>query len=218
MDDLVNRKIKNYLRKKNSNNNKIRNLLLGLYYKTIDNIPIYIKIDENSDYYNVAISKFPYYFRKVNRDIILEIFNKEVSSRKILNVNYNENDENNKYDYNIKANNNLIISSNTFRPYYYEDWKERASIINEVDIKKQNSYYNDYLRYFIKFKKFPVFNEFISFIYNKYEKPLHKDILNVYNNIYNSYKDIISNTEYSADEIRKRIIETTSIKKRIEIQ
>lgn len=220
------RKIKNYLRKhiSNDNNNNysneknIRNNLISLYYDNINGIPIYKKINENDDEYKRVILKFPYFFQDVNRDIIIEIFNKDVSPRKLLKVNYDEDeDSNNNYD--IKDNNYLKISSETFRPYYYDDWKERASEINEIDISRQHSFYNQYLNYFLRYKKFPDFNEFLRYNYNRNnEKPVHKDILNVYNNIYNSYKDIIETTTYSNEEIRKRIIRSTSIEKRKELQ
>lgn len=222
MDDveLNIRKIRNYLRKNISNDNninnerKIRNNLISLYYSNINGIPIYKKINEDDDNYKEIISKFPYFFSLVNRDKIIDIFNKDVSPRKKLNITFSDND-----NYDIKDNNYLRISEETFRPYYYDDWKEKATIINEVAVERQHSFYNYYLNYYLRYKKFPDFNEFLNYCYmrNK-EVPVHKDILNVYNNIYGSYKNIIENTSYSNDEIRKKIIKSTSIEKRKEIQ
>jgi len=223
-DNLNNRKIKNYLRKNisndgnNNNENKIRNKLLSLYYYNINDIPIFKKIEEGDEEYKNSISKFPEYFSLVNRDKIIDIFNKEVSPRKVLRVDYNDEYEY-YYNYDIKDNNYLKISPITYRPYYYDDWKEMATKINEVDVNRQHSFYNKYLHYYLRYKKFPDFNEFLEYIYKKNnEKPVHKDIRNVYNNIYNSYKELIINNEYSYDDIRKRIISTTSIKRRKELQ
>lgn len=218
MDDLTYRKIKNYLRKNLSNNETvIKKNLLSLYFDNINSIPIFKRINENSDKYNIAINKFPYYFKEVNRDKIIEIFNKDVSPRKPLNVNYDEEFES-RYNYNIEGNKYLQISAETFRPYYYDDWKVRASLINKIDITRQHSFYADYIRYFIKNNKFPTFTEFITYIYNKTNIPLHKDILNVYTNIYDSYICVLSITKLNNEEIKKRILLTTSINRRKELQ
>jgi len=223
-DDLINRKIKNHLRRNISNDsdsnneNKIRNQLLSLYYENINGIPIFKRIDENGDEYNKSISVFPYYFKEVSRDKILEIFNEKVSPRKPLKYDYND-EVFEYYNYDIKPDNYLKISEETFRPYYYDDWKKRATEINEVEVDRQHSFYNQYINYFLRFKKFPDFNEFLSFIYYKNKEiPVHKDIQNVYNNIYNSYKEIILNTTNTPSEIRKKIVQSTSIIKRIELQ
>ena len=223
MDDLTYRKIKNYLRRNISNDsdnnkyNKIRNNLLSLYYDNINLIPIFKRINENSDEYNIAINNFPHYFKEVNRDKIIEIFNKDVSPRKPLRVHYDEEFES-RYNYNIEGNNYLKISKETFRPYYYDDWKVRASLINKVDVSKQHSFYADYIRYFIKNNKFPTFTEFITYIFNKNNIPVHKDILNVYTNIYDSYIKALPLSKLSNEEIKKRILLSTSINKRKEIQ
>ena len=66
--NLDERKIINYLRKNASNNenqNKIRNKLLSLFFKTINNIPITETID---DYEHILKSKeFPNYFWAENK-------------------------------------------------------------------------------------------------------------------------------------------------------
>jgi len=217
MDELTYKKIKNYLRRHISNDNKLRTTLLSLYFDNINSIPIFKKIDENSIEYNIIINKFPYYFKNVNRDKIIEIFNNDVSPRKTLNVYYDKDFET-RYNYDILSDNYLKISNETFRPYYYDDWKIRASLVNKIDITKQHSFYADYIRYFIKYNKFPSFNEFITFIYNKYNVPIHKDILNVYSNISYSYSKVISSNTLNFDEIKKRILITTSINRRKELQ
>jgi hypothetical protein len=217
MDELTYKKIKNYLRRNISNDNKLRTTLLCLYFDNINSIPIFKKIDENSIEYNFIINKFPYYFKNVNRDKIIEIFNNDVSPRKTLRVNFDEDFEK-RYNYDIESENYLKISKETYRPYYYEDWKLRASLVNKIDISKQHSFYADYIRYFIKNNKFPSFTEFITYIYNKKNVPIHKDILNVYSNISYSYSKVLSSKSLNIEEIKKRVKITTSIKMRKELQ
>jgi hypothetical protein len=217
MDVLTYKKIKNYLRRHISNDNKLRTTLICLFFDNINSIPIFKKIDENSIEYNIIINKFPYYFKDVNRDKIIEIFNNDVSPRKTLNVNYDQDFET-RYNYDIKSENYLKISKETFRPYYYDDWKIRASLVNKIDISKQHSFYADYIRYFIKYKNFPSFTEFITYIYNKYNVPIHKDILNVYSNISYSYSKVLSSNSLNLDEIKRRVLKTTSINRRKELQ
>ena len=214
MDELKYKKIKNYLRKASSNNNDntIKIQLLGLYYSIFNGIPINKKIEIDSDEYNNMINKFPDYFKDVSRDKIIEIFNKEVSPKKPLQI------ENDDCDYDISPEKYLEICPNTFRPYYIDDWKLRATNTNNLDVSKQYSFFADYLRYFLKYNKFPTFTEFINYVYNRYNKPVHKDILTVYTNIYDSYVEVISCSKYSNEEIRRRIIISTSIKNRLMLQ
>lgn len=213
--DLDERRIINYLRKNASNNenqNKIRNILLGLFYKTINGIPINEKIDNSIE----LIKELPYYFHSKSREEIIKLFNNEVCSKKPIIYNY---DINNNYD--IKSNNSLEISLKTFRPIYYDDWKEKTKNINGISIEYQQSFYADYLRYFLKFKKFPDFNEYLYFIYYKYNKPVHKDISIVFDNIeksYNPIKDFIKNNNLSYILIKSIIIQSTPINIRKELQ
>jgi hypothetical protein len=214
MDELTYKKIKNYLRKASSNNNDntIKIQLLGLYYSILNGIPINKKIEIDSDEYKNMINNFPDYFKDVSRDKIIEIFNKQVSPKKPLQI------ENDDYIYDISAKKYLEICPNTFRPYYKDDWKLRATNTNNLDVSKQYSFFADYLRYFLKYNKFPTFTEFINYVYNRYNKPVHKDILTVYTNIYDSYVEVISCTKYSNEEIRRRIIISTPIKNRLMLQ
>lgn len=213
--DLEERRIINYLRKNASNNenqNNIRNKILGLFYKTIDNIPIAEEVDNKE-----LLLEFPYYFHEKTREKILELFNKEVCPKKPIKYPFDLK----KSNYYIKANNYLEISNRTFRPLYMDDWKEQSEIINGISIENQQSFYNDYLRFFIKFKKFPEFNEFLEYLYYKYQMPVHKDIYNIYDNIEKSYRDIkefikINNLDYNF--IKSKIIQSASITNRKKLQ
>jgi hypothetical protein len=219
MEELNYRKIKNYLRKQLSkyNENLIRSKLLCLFYSNINNIPLAKKID--NDEYKTIINDFPYYFKDIDREKIIEIFNKDVSSKKPLDVNYDIYIK--FYNYDINENNYLEISKNTFRPIYEENWKEKTEKINNIEFKYQHSFYADYLRYYIINKKFPDLIEFISYIYNKYKKPIHKDILNVFKNIeksYNPIKKYIEENNLDYEYIKDCINKSSSIIKRIEMQ
>ena len=215
------KKIKNYFNKQLGNgnssgndNSNFRNKLMCLFYSNINMVPIAKEISQEE--YNLIITSFPDYFTSVSKKEILNIFNNEVSSKKPLYINYNF-----IYNYDIKDGNVLPISPKTFRPIYTDNWKEEAENTNGILIKYQLSFYADYLRYYLRFKQFPSFDEYLLFIYNKYKKPVHKDILNAYNNITKSYEPIhtyikTNNLEYK--EIKKTIIKSASISNRIEIQ
>jgi len=212
---LEERQIINYLRKNASNNenqNNIRNKLLSLFFETINNIPIL----EKREYYKIILKEFPSYFHLKTREEIIELFNKEVCLKNPIIYNYNL-----ITNYNINSNSYLNISIKTFRPIYEDDWKEKTKIINGVSIDNQQSFYAEYLRYYLKFKKFPEFNDYINYIYNKYKKPLHKDILNVFNNIEKSYSEIkeyIKNNNLNYIDIKSIIINSTSIENRKKLQ
>ena len=215
--DLDYRKIKNYLRKNSSNIGDDYNLRLKLYqifYYDIDGIPIAILKPENKIYDN---NNYPYYFKNKKREEIIEIYNKEVKTKYLLKI-YNKNELN---DYDIKKNIYLDISLKTFRPIYNENWKKISEEINEVSFDKQKSFYADYLRYHLKYKHFPSFEEFIKFIYDRYQMPVHKDIRIVFNNIDKSYKnvrDYIENNNISFNEVSKTIKLSTPLSKRIIIE
>ena len=122
---LEERQIINYLRKNASNNenqNNIRNKLLSLFYKTINQIPI----SETIDNYDIILKSFPIYFHNKTREEIIKLFNNEVCPRKpiIYNININY--------YKIKPNNNLEISTKTFRPIYQDNWKEKTEEIRSL--------------------------------------------------------------------------------------
>lgn len=218
-EDLVYRKIRNYMRRQISNNktNNLINKLFGLFYKTIEGIPINQIISEEDFKNNIKL--FPSFFSEVDKEKIIEIYNKQVSPKKPINVNYDLYLYN---DYEINDNNYLIISLKTFRPIYDENWKKSAEELNGIPLNKQQSFYADYLRYYLKFKSFPFNeNEFINYIYYKYKRPVHKDIKNVYNNLLKSYepvKDYIKEKQLTYNQVKEIIVKSTPIIKRMEIQ
>jgi len=215
--NLDERKIINYLRKNASNNenqNKIRNKLLSLFFKTINDIPITETID---DYEQILKSKeFPNYFHSKTREEIIKLFNDEVCPKKPIIYNYSSIE-----DYDIKSNNYLEVSNKTFRPLYEDDWKEKTKTLNGISMENQQSFYAEYLRYYLKFKKFPEFKEFLNYLYYKFNRPIHKDIAIVFENIeksYNPIKDFIKNNNLSFKEVKAILIQSTSIKNRKELQ
>ena len=216
--DLDYRKIKNYLRKHSSTIADDYNLRLKLYqlfYYGIDDIPIAILKTDDENYKN---DNFPYYFQYKTREEIIDIYNKEVKTKYLIKI-YNKNELN---DYDIKENIYLDISLKTFRPVYNENWRKISEKINEVSFDKQKSFYADYLRYYLKYKNFPSFEEFAKFIYERYEMPVHKDIKIVYNNIDKSYENVrnsyIRNNNIKYEEISKIIKLSTKISNRIMIE
>jgi hypothetical protein len=215
--DLDYRKIKNYLRKHSSNINddyQLRMKLQQLFYYSIDDIPIAILKEDDEVYKN---DNFPYYFHNKTREEIIEIYNKEVKTKYLIKI-YNKEELN---DYDIKENIYLDISSKTFRPVYNENWKQISEEINKVSFDKQNSFYSDYLKYHLKYNNFPSFKEFIKFVYDRYQKPVHKDIKIVYNNIDKSYENVrnyIRNNNIRSKDVNKIIKLSTSISNRIMIE
>ena len=213
--NLDERKIINYLRKNASNNenqNKIRNKLLSLFYKTIEDIPITTTIDS----YKELLNEFPNYFHSKTREEIIKLFNDEVCPKKPIIYNYSSIE-----DYDIKSNNYLEVSNKTFRPLYEDDWKEKTKTLNGISMENQQSFYAEYLRYYLKFKKFPEFKEFLNYLYYKLNRPVHKDIAIVFENIeksYNPIKDFIKNNNLSFKEVKAILIQSTSIKNRKELQ
>lgn len=215
-DDLIDRKIVNYLRKNASNNenqNQIRNKLLGLFYKTVEGYPINVKLSD--DEYKEKLNEFPNFFQNKSREELLELFNLKVCPLKPIKYPFNL------IDYDIKENSYLVISPKTLRPVYQSDWKEQAKELNKIDIKEQQSFYAFYLRYYLQKKEFPTFNQYLNYIYDKTQKPLHKDIKIVFENIDKSYEPIknfikINNMTYK--ENKELIIKSTSIPMRIQIQ
>lgn len=212
--DLYYRKIMKYLRKHSSNTGddyQLRLLLQRLFYYDINGIPISILKPVDEIYKN---DNYPFYFKNKTREEIIDIYNNEVRSKYFIKI-YNEEELNN---YDIKPNIYLDISLKTFRPVYNENWKKISEEVNEVSIEKQKSFYADYLKLYLKLKYFPSFDEYIKFIYIKYQMPVHKDIRIVFDNIDKSYKDVrdyINNNNMTYEEVRNIIIQSTQISKRI---
>lgn len=214
--NLEERQIINYLRKNASNKenqNNIRNKLLSLFYKTINGIPITIKIDNEKS--RELLKDYPLYFQLKTREEIIELFNKEVCPKKPIIYN------NNRIDYDIKDDNYLEISNRTFRPFYVNNWKEQTKIVNGVGVENQDSFYMEYLRYYLRFKRFPEFDEYLNYIYYKFKRPVHKDIRVVFNNIeksYESIKEYIKKNNLTYNEIKLILIKSTGINNRKEMQ
>ncbi len=212
--ELEERQIINYLRKNTSNNKNqyiMRNKLLSLFYKTIYNIPISDTVDD----YQIILKTFPHYFHNKTREEIIKLFNNNVCPKKPIIYNFNFN------NYEIKKDTSLLISTNTFRPIYDDNWKEKTEKLNGTSIINQQSFYAEYLRFYLKFKKFPNFNEFLNYIYYKSNKPVHKDIKIAYDNInnsYNSIKDYININNLTYNFIKSAIINSASIKFRKNVQ
>ncbi len=217
MEDLTYRRIRNYLRRQISNDheNNLINRLLCLFYSNINGIPLMKEINEEE--FKVAISAFPSYFKDLDKKTIIEIFNKEVNYRKPIKVDWSIS----KYCYDITKENSLKVSTKTFRPFFDNNWKEKAEEINNTPIENQQSFYADYLRYYLRFRRFPIFEEFLIYIYKKYNRPVHKDIKNAFVNINESYEpimDFIVANNLTFKEVKEIIIKTTKIENRIKLQ
>lgn len=212
------RKLKNYLRKYSStvyDENNLRKLILKLFFYDINNIPLaIIKKEDEIDW-----NEFPKLFKLVDRESIVDIYNKFVKSnyyKDLIIKDINELDT-----YSIIPNNKLEISLNTFRPIYKNNWKELSEEINKISFNRQKSYYAIYLKLYLKLHYFPDIDEFIKYIYNKYQEPIHKDIKIIFHNIEESYKNIkeyIKENNLNYEDIKEKILKSTNILKRIEIQ
>lgn len=216
-DDLIDRKIINYLRKNASNKenqNQIRNKILGLYYKSINGIPInyQVSIDELIE----KLKDFPDYFQLKSRQEILNLYNEYVCPRKKIITYFSE-----IVDYDINENTYLEISLKTFRPIYQNDWKYQTELINKTSFNNQYSFYNYYLKYYLQKKDFPSFDQFLNYIYYKTQKPVHKDIKIVFDNIEKSYepiKEFIKLNNLIFKQIKQILINSVAISNRIELQ
>jgi hypothetical protein len=214
IEDLDYRKIKNFLRKNSStigDDNQLRLSLMRLFYYNINGYPIAKMKPDNENNYDI----YPSYFKNKSRNEIIDIYNKEIKCKSSLIKILNEDELD---DYDIKENNCLEISLKTFRPIYKENWKEISENVNKTPFNKQKSFYAEYLRFYLRYRYFPVLDEFIKYIYKKYQKPIHKDIEIVFNNIEKSYKEVkeyikINNLNY--DDVRKILIKSTPIPNRI---
>jgi len=211
--DLSERRIINYLRKANNkDSHNTRCKIIGLFYETTyANIPINRKIED----YKSLLEAYPDYFHTKSREEILELYNKEVAFKKEIRYPFDLN------DYDIKEDSYLEISTKTFRPVYDENWREKTEAINGIPIKNQQSFYNEYLKYYLQFKEFPTYLQFIKHLFYKYQRPLHKDIEIVFNNIEKSYlpiKEFIKTNNLSFKEVKKTIVQSASIPMRIKLE
>ena len=215
MDDLNYRKIRNFLSRRCSNIDDefaVRKFLLGLFYYDINGIPIAIIKPEK----DINWDKYPYFFKSKPKEEIIDIYNKEVKSKYFKDLKILDKDELDDYDINPDV--SLEISLKTFRPVYKDNWREISEKVNNVEFKKQKSFYADYLRNYLKIKVFPDFDDFLKYLFKVYQTPVHKDIRIVFNNIENSYKDVkeyikINNIQYN--DVKKIIKKSTKISNRI---
>lgn len=213
LKDLDYRKIKNFLRKHSSNigdDYQLRKLLQSLFYYDIYGFPIAKMKPVNEIDWNL----YPYMFQNKTREEIIDIYNKEVKSKSLIKILTEEE----LGDYDINDNIYLEISLNTFRPIYKENWKEISEKVNKVPFNKQKSFYAEYLRCYLRLTYFPSLQEFMKYIYNKNQLPIHKDIIKVFNNIENSYKDVkeyIKNNNLTFKEVRKILLHSIPISNRI---
>lgn len=213
--NLEQRRIINYLRKENNkDHHHTRRRIIGLFYETTyATIPINRNIDDDDSKKKIN-EEFPDYFHSKTREEILELYNKEVSPKKIIAYPFDLK------DYDIKDNTHLEISTKTFRPVYYENWREQAEVVNGTSFENQHSFYNDYLKFYIQHKEFPTYLQFLKFLYYKYQKPLHKDIKIVFDNIeksYNPIKEFIKTNNLSYKEVKGVLIQSASITNRIKL-
>jgi hypothetical protein len=192
-------------------------------YIPVDKIATKTDIDE-------IMKTFPDYYKtnNVNELIYLSsIVNRNLSANAIIleynkpikyDVNFN-NEWSDKYI--VSKPEPLKISLKTFRIEYNSNWKELSEKENGVSIDKQLSAYNVYIKYYIKYKHFPSFNEFAKYIYNKYNKVLPKDFNTIYIEIDMAYTDVrnyIEDKKLSYEDVKKIILDSCKIEDRIRIQ
>lgn len=190
----------------------------------------YIPIDTiaTEDDINKIMKTFPEYYN-------YHKYNELVYLSTLVNSNYSANNiqiENN-IIYDIKFKNDwsneyvittikpLEISLKTFRIVYNSNWKELSLIDNYVNVEEQISAYNDYIKFYIKFKHFPTFNEFAKYIYNKYKKALHKDFNKIYTEVsisYDKVREYIRNNKLNYEDVREILLASCRIEDRIRIQ
>lgn len=188
-----------------------------------------ILIDEQTpdDKLETILNSFPNYYKNVSINELIYIstlVNPNYSANDIIinnenNVNYLFKKSWHNYDLN---NDGLEISLKTFRPYYYSNWKELSYNIHKIDVDEQISGYNDYIKYYLSFKKFPDFNEFALYNYNKYKKPiynkLYDDIFKIVQQSYKKIIDYIQDNNMSYNDVKKILLNSCSIADRIRIQ
>jgi len=192
----------------------------------------YIPVDKIATKKDIddIMATFPDYYTKneYHELIYLSDLVKPNYSANIIQLDYNkpiiysaefENDWSEKYI--VNAPRPLEISLKTFRIYYQPNWKELAEKNNVVSINDQISAYNEYIKFYMKHKHFPSFNEFAKHIYNKYKKALHKDFKNIYIEVVTSYNDVrkyIKDNNLTYEEVKKIMTDSCRIEDRICIQ
>jgi hypothetical protein len=207
ISDLSSKKIKNYLRKA-KNQMEMRQKIMCLYYKDINGIPINSK--NTIDEYKEKINEYPKYFHNKEINEIIDIYNFHVNTKKPININKNNSD----YEINDCY---IEISPKTLRPLYKDNWIELAEKMNGIEINKQESFYMEYLRYYLKYKRLPGFDEFLIYLFKKYDKPIHKDIRKAFENIEKSYSNIDMNTS-TFEKNKEILIKSATISNRIEME
>lgn len=192
-------------------------------YIPVDKIATKKDIDE-------IMATFPDYYTKneYNELIYLSNLVNPNYSANVIQIEYNkpinynaifENDWSDKYI--VTTPRPLNISLKTFRIYYQSNWKELAEKNNSVCINDQISAYNEYIKFYMKHKHFPSFNEFAKHIYNKYKKAIHKDFKNIYIEVVTSYNDVrqyIKDNNLTYEQVKKIISDSCRIEDRIRIQ
>ena len=194
------------------------------YYETDKQIiPIDYQISDNK--LMKILNTFPDYYKKVS-------INDLVYLSTLVNPNYSASyiviksfpyDYLFKYewkDYNLNTE-ELKISINTFRPYYYSNWKEKAKIRHNIDVDSQVSAYNDFIRCYLSLKKFPNYYEFAAYSYKRYKKPIHYRLPEMYSIVLMSYDPImkyIKDNNMGFLDVRKRLLDSCKISNRITIQ
>ena len=207
---------------------KIKCLINSYIYVDNEYIPI-DKIATKKDIDDI-MKTFPEYYQShtYNELIYLSTLVNRNLSANAIQLKYNK-----PIEYDVKFENDwsdryiitkpepLNISLKTFRIVYNSNWKELSEKENIVSVDKQLSAYNDYIKYYIKYKHFPSFNEFAKYIYNKYNKALHKDFNNIYIEIdmaYNEVRKYIQDNNLNYEEVKKIILDSCKIEDRIIIQ
>ena len=192
-------------------------------YIPVDKIATKKDIDE-------IMTTFPDYYTKnqCNELIYLSTLVNPNYSAGVIQLEYNKpinydaefkNDWSEKYI--VAIPNPLPISLKTFRIVYDPNWKELAEKNNNVSVDNQISAYNEYIKFYMKFKHFPSFNEFAKYIYNKYKKALHKDFKNIYIEVITSYNDVqnyIKDNDLTYEQVKKIMSDSCKIDDRIRIQ
>lgn len=77
------------------------------------------------------------------------------------------------------------------------------------------------MKYYLQFKEFPNYLQFIKHLFYKYQRPLHKDIKIVFDNIEKSYlpiKEFIKTNNLSFKEVKRTIVQAASIPMRIKLE
>ena len=206
----------------------IMKCLVNSYITTENKVMIPIDNEATDDDVAKIIDKLPVYYKDLPKNELLYIST-------LVNPNYSASNINIAYNqpitytqpfvrdwgYDVKNVKPLDISLKTFRIYYKENWKDLAEENAKVSVDKQCSSYNDYIKYYLKNKKFPTYDEFATHTYNRYKKALHKDFKNIYDEIYAAYqnvRDYIEQNNLTYEDVKKIISDSCRIIDRVRIQ